>query len=43
MGRKDHVMKYRNDEERVKVSMAAHHRWIENYSGGKFWQNILSQ
>lgn len=32
-----------NDEERVKVSMAAHHRWIENYSGGKFWQNILGQ
>ncbi len=32
-----------NDEERLKVSMAAHHRWIENYSGSKLWKNILSQ
>jgi len=32
-----------NDEERLKISMAAHHRWIEEYSGGKFWENIFSQ
>lgn len=31
-----------HDEERVKVSMAAHHRWLEQYSGGKFWINIFS-
>lgn len=32
-----------NDEERIKVSMAAHRRWIEEYSGGKLWENIFSQ
>lgn len=32
-----------HDEDRIKISMAAHRRWIKNYSGGKFWQNILSQ
>jgi len=32
-----------HDKERVKVSMAAHRRWIEDYSGGKFWQNIFSK
>ena len=31
-----------NDEERLKVSMAAHHRWIKDYSGSKLWKNILS-
>lgn len=30
-----------NEEERVKISNAAHNRWVENYSGGKIWESIL--
>ena len=32
-----------HDEERVKIAAAAHKRWIENYSGNKFWENILGR
>jgi hypothetical protein len=30
-----------NDNERVKVAMAAHERWAKNYLGSNFWKHIL--